>query len=89
MSNLYLQFVGALSAWVGKLDRYSEEHKKFLSSGYICPQCKKTLMKPWGFADVNCYSVSGEKIPLLKARAFSEFAECPNCKYRWKLRSIS
>jgi DNA-directed RNA polymerase subunit RPC12/RpoP len=89
MSNLYLRFVGALSVWIGRLDKYSEEQKEFLALGYVCLQCKKTLMSPWGFADVNCYSVSGEKIPLLKARASGEFAECPYCMYKWKLRSTS
>ena len=89
MSNMFLKLVGKFSAAIGALDNYSSEHQKFLSSGYICPHCGKTLMKRWGIADVKCYTTTGEKVPLIAARQRGEIFECPECQYRWRLRVTS
>jgi len=90
MSNLYLKFVGTVTvAILGGLDKYSETHKQFLRSGYKCPQCGKTLMNWSGCADVNCYSLHGEKISILEARSKGASFGCPKCGYQWRVRDIS
>lgn len=89
MTNLYLKLTGKLSAEIGKFDKYSIEHLNFLSSGYVCQKCGGTLMNWWGAADVKCYSVDEKEVPLLSARANGNFFECPRCKYRWEIRTIT
>ena len=72
---------------VGKFDHYSEEHQKFLTSGYICPNCEETLMNWWGVADVECYSSTGEKVSLAMARLKGKEFSCPLCGHRWSFRA--
>ena len=87
MSNLYLDIVGQLMGkFVGNLDGYSEEHKKFLTAGFVCTSCSETLMNWWGGANVNCLSSKGEKVPLWMARVDGHSFECPKCKFQWPLR---
>ena len=72
--------------FVGELDNYSEEHKKFLTSGFVCTNCNETLMKWWGVANVNCLTREGEKVPLLMAGVKGDSFECPKCKFQWPLK---
>lgn len=88
MSNPYLKFVGKIMGkYVGALDSYSEEHRKFLTSGFICANCNETLMHWWGVANVTCLSSEGEKVSLLMARTEGHSFECPKCKFQWPARS--
>jgi len=64
MTNWYLKLTGKYAAAIGRLDKYSSIHLKFLSSGYVCPNCGETLMNWWGVADIKCYSV--DKISKLE-----------------------
>jgi len=90
MSNWYLKLSGKIAvATIGKRDHYSEEHQKFLLSGYTCQHCKKTLMKWWVVPNVNCYAASGEKVPVAVARLKGRVFECPKCQHRWEFRTVS
>ena len=88
MIRWYLKICGRFASLIGKFDKYSEEHNKFLVSGYACPHCQKLLMKLYGFADVKCYNEEGKPVPLIIARLKGKYFECPKCKYRWKIRKI-
>ena len=68
MSNPFLKITGEFASGIGNLDGYSDEHKKFLSSGFVCPGCGIILMNWWGVADVRCYTASGKEVPLMIAR---------------------
>jgi transposase len=43
----------------------------------------------YGVADVNCYSASGKKVSVFLARLLGKVFECPECKHRWDIRTIS
>ena len=86
MSNWYLKLVGKFSAAIGRLDKYSEEHLKFLSSGYQCPGCKRTLMNPYGISNVHCLGANGEQVPVALIRIRGKKFECPKCQYTWDFR---
>lgn len=76
----------------GNLYGWSDEFKKFYSSGYQCPQCDEALVNKLGLITVNFYSVSGKKIPLWKLPWMigAEFGECPKQSYyRWKIKDSS
>lgn len=88
MSNWYLKLAGQFAAAIGKLDKYSEEHQGFLSSGYECPSCKETLMNWWGVPNVICLDASGEKVPVVLIRIKGKKFECPGCGHRWDFRSV-
>src|SRR5258706_16048875 len=84
-----LRAVGGLFAHtIGRLDRYTTEHREFLSSGFVCKKCHQTLMGKWWTAGVNCYDSKGEKISIMKARLKGRFFECPKCLHRWPFRRI-
>lgn len=88
MSNWYLKGVGKLVALsVGRFDRYSAEHRRFLSSGYVCPGCERTLMHWWGAADVTALTPDGHPVPLMLARAKADRFQCPKCQRTWTFRS--
>ena len=87
LTRLFLQVHGAVVAYtVGVVDRFTKEHKKFLSSGFVCQNCKETLLTKWWAADIKCYDVKGEKVPLMKLRLKARFFECPKCLHRWPFR---
>ena len=89
ISNWYLKAVGRFTAaTIGKLDGYSDEHRRWLSSGYVCQNCNRTLMDRWGVAEVNCYAADGQRVPLLMIRIKGRVFECPKCSYRWPFREI-
>jgi ssDNA-binding Zn-finger/Zn-ribbon topoisomerase 1 len=85
----FLRLSGSFAASGGFLHGYSEEHKKFLSSGYKCPECGKTLLNRLGFITVNFYSKDGARIPLAVGQISGEIVECPNCNHRWNMRGKS
>lgn len=88
MANWYLKLVGKLAATIGKFDNYSQEHSDFLSSGYVCPNCKETLMSSFGIPDIVCLSANGENVSLLVARFGGEKFQCLRCKHTWKFRDL-
>ncbi len=66
---------------------WSDEYKKFYSSGYRCPKCNERLLNSLGNIMVNFYSDKRERIPLWKFAIYrAEFAECPKCNYLWKIK---
>lgn len=87
MIKWFIKFCGNFASFIGRFDKYTEEHHKFLQSGYKCPHCNEYLMKPYGVADVNCYDDNDRKVSLAFARIKGKYFECPKCKYRWKLRN--
>jgi hypothetical protein len=88
MSNWYLKLTGKFAAALGKLDKYGEEHLRFLSSGFECPRCKETLMSWYGVSNVNCLGVNGEKVPVALIRSKGKTFECPRCRHTWAFRSV-
>jgi predicted RNA-binding Zn-ribbon protein involved in translation (DUF1610 family) len=90
MSNLLLRVIGTVTvAILGRRDKYSEKHQQFLCSGYVCPQCGKTLMSRTGVADVNCYSLHGEQISIDESRSKGASFGCPKCGYQWRISDES
>lgn len=64
----------------------SDEHKKYLSSGYRCPSCDAANTNFLGMVTTNYYSADGKKIALIGGGAVrGDIAECPKCGYRWKV----
>ena len=88
MSNWYLKLTGQFAALVGRLDKYSDEHLSFLSSGYECPQCKKILMNWYGVSNVVALSPEGQRLPVAMVRLKATSFQCPICQHRWKFRSV-
>jgi hypothetical protein len=83
----FVRVVGSLTAnTVGRLDRYTKEHRDFLSSGFECSVCHQRLIGKWLIADVTCYDSQGGRIPLMKARLKGQCFECPRCLHRWPMR---
>jgi DNA-directed RNA polymerase subunit RPC12/RpoP len=77
-----------MTAWtLGWLDHYTPEHRKFLASGYVCQQCGRTLLTKYLIADVKCYGPAGNVVPIMQARRKGKYFECPQCLYRWILRT--
>ena len=68
---------------------YSEVHKAFLLSAK-CPNCGNNFKS--GFAGLNFYSKTGKKLSFV-SYAYGippvEFAECPQCHYRWEIYNRS
>lgn len=82
----FLRVFGPLWAQtIGRLDRYSAEHRQFLSSGCVCKKCHQTLMGKGWTAGVNCYDEEGKKISIMKARLKGRYFECPKCLHRWPI----
>ena len=88
MSNWYLKLAGQIAAAIGRLDKYTDEHLSFLSSGYVCPCCNETLMKWWGVSNVVCLSSDGETVPVTMIRLRGKVFQCPKCQHKWKFRSV-
>src|ERR1051326_4830097 len=83
----FVRVVGSLTAnTVGRLDRYTKEHRDFLSSGFECSVCHQRLIGKWLIADVTCYDSQGGRIPLMKERLKGQCFECPRCLHRWPMR---
>jgi ribosomal protein S27AE len=89
MSNWFLKLTGKFSAAIGQLDRYTDEHLAFLSAGYECPRCKKTLMKWYGVANAVCYGADGAEVPTILIRSKGKRFACPKCQYTWDFRKAT
>ncbi len=64
----------------------SDEHRKFLSSGYRCPSCNASNTSLLGMLTTNSYSAEGKKLALIAGGAVrGDTAECPKCSHRWKV----
>lgn len=78
MVKAFLRVVGALTAHtLGRLDRYTGQHRKFLSSGFVCQNCNQTLIVKWWTAGVNCYDSKGEKVPANARKIQSDVFSVP------------
>ena len=84
----FARVVGTLTAWtLGRVDRYTPEDRKFLSSGFVWQNCGRTLLTKYLVADVKCYDPSGNVVPLTQARCKGKYFECPHCLHRWIFRT--
>jgi len=64
----------------------SEEHKTYLNSGFCCPSCHASNTNMLGSITTAFYAADGRKLPLITGGALrGDTAECPKCRYRWKL----
>ena len=89
MSSIFLKLASKFSCVIGKLDRYSEEHMRFLSSGYLCPQCNEVLVKGLlSMPTVVIYDENDNTISALKARSKGKYFGCPHCGHRWVFRDV-
>ena len=86
----YFKFSGSFDVLMrGNFYGYSEEHKIFLSSGYKCSKCNKTLLNMAGILTVKFYSKDGKKMNMFTGTYQGEIAECPHCAHRWNYRGKS
>jgi len=86
---LYLRAVGSLTAYtLGIIERYPPEHKKFLTSGFVCQSCAQTLLSKSWMADVTCYDADGEVVSIMEAKAKGRFFGCPKCNHRWPIQIL-
>jgi DNA-directed RNA polymerase subunit RPC12/RpoP len=87
MKDVFMKAFGGLAVAQGELAGWSEEFKKFYSSGYRCPGCNERLLTTFGVITVDFYSKNGNKIPLWKLVVYkADFAECPKCRHRWPVK---
>jgi DNA-directed RNA polymerase subunit RPC12/RpoP len=63
----------------GGIIPYSEETKRYLATGYKCPNCGHRMVAGLG---MNVYSADGKKLQL--SSLFPDSVECQKCNYRWK-----
>src|SRR5882724_8769632 len=83
----FVALTGSVWAYTGgMLDRYTPEHRRFLSSGFICGSCKEFLVKNTLVANVITYDDQGNVIPMLQARWKGKYFGCPKCGHRWQAR---
>ncbi|MCD6048695.1 MAG: hypothetical protein K0Q55_98 [Verrucomicrobia bacterium] len=85
----YVAFTGSLTACtIGRIDHYTEEHRRFLSSGFICGSCKEFLIRKSLLADVITYDAQGNEISVFRARKQGRQFGCPRCGHRWDIRHV-
>ncbi len=83
----YVALTGSLCAHtIGVFDRYTEEHRRFLCSGFTCGSCHEFLIRKSLLADVVTYDPQGNEVPMFKARAQGKQFGCPRCGHRWDIR---
>jgi len=84
----YLKILGTCFAKImGRRSNYSPQHMRYLSSGFSCEKCHKTLVSKSSMPLVQCYDVNGSAIPLIEARSRGFEFECKECLHRWPLRN--
>jgi len=84
---LYVALTGSIAAYtLGLLDSYTPEHRRFLSSGFVCGSCKEFLLTKTLMAEVIIYDGQGNEVPMLQARAKGKYFACPKCGYKWEIR---
>ena len=87
MKDTFLSALGFVASAEGKYLGWSDEFRKFYSSGYRCPACNARLITVLGTTTVKFYTGDGEKLPLWQlAPLRAQVAECPQCGHRWKTR---
>lgn len=87
----FLKLSGSFAAFSGSVYGYSEEQKKFLSSGLKCFSCNnsltnKTFVNKVGVGQPNYYLKDGTKIKSSSLKLLLDrniVVECPSCGYRW------
>jgi len=80
---------GILNAAVMGAFGISDEHRKYLSSGYRCPSCT-VANTTLGVVVTHFYNAEGKRIAQIAGGLLrADTAECPKCNYRWKLYSKS
>lgn len=85
-----LRVMGSIGAVGGSIYGYSEEHKKFLSSGYKCFKCNKTLLNRLGSVNAKSYSKDGTEIAIGTIGFRRDVVlECHDCTHRWNMYSKS
>ena len=68
----------------------SEEHRRFMSSGFRCPKCDVRLTNALGNFTTNYFAADGSKLSQWTGGALrAETVGCPNCGHRWKRRGNS
>src|SRR5262249_50102219 len=84
---LYVALTGSIAAYtLGLFDKYTREHRRFLTSGFTCGSCGEFLIKKTLMADVVIYDNEGNSISVLQARAKGKSFACPKCGYKWDFR---
>ena len=87
LAKLYFRAVGLHSAnTVGRIARYHQRHRAFLSSGSVCPQCGRTLLNRSWMPLVRCLDSDGNPVRLIAASAKGAYFACPFCDCRWPFR---
>jgi len=83
----YVALTGSIAAYtVGLIDRYTPEHRRFLSSGFTCGNCREFLIKKTLMADVLVVDEHGSEVPILMARLKGKYCKCPRCGHQWASR---
>ena len=86
-ARLYFRAFGLYTAnTVGRLARYHPQHRAFLSSGSVCPQCGQTLLNRSWMPLVRCLDCDGNPVRLMEASARGASFACPFCDCRWPIR---
>jgi hypothetical protein len=86
MKDKLLSVFGSVASAEGKFLGWSDEQRKFCSSGYRCPKCQKRLLNSWGIATIRFHDRKGERVPPWLALLQAETAQCPECRYRWRVK---
>ena len=75
---------GSIGSGVMSVFGASEEHRRFMASGYCCQKCGARLMNLLGYMNVRFYAADGRKISQWTGGAVrADIAECPKCGFRW------
>ncbi len=84
---IYVRMCSYLHVYTfGLFLNYSEEHKKFLLSGFTCANCKEFLIKKILVADVIVYDENEKEILMLQANKKGKKFSCPRCKHKWEFK---
>ena len=90
MRNPLMTVSGRMNSALLSVAGISEEHKKYLNTGYCCPSCQAANTNLLGSITTSFYAADGHKVPLITGGALrGDTAECPKCGYRWKLYGTS
>jgi hypothetical protein len=79
---------GFVASAYGSVAGWSDEFKRFYSSGYRCPRCNERLISQLGVITLKFYMADGSLVPtwgLGPLRA--AYAVCPDCAYRFNLKA--
>jgi hypothetical protein len=86
MRNPLMTVSGMMGSTLMSAFGISDEHKKYLSSGYRCPSCNASNTNFLGQMTTRFCDAEGKKLMLIAGGAVrGDTAECPKCGYRWKV----